>query len=182
MVLRLTSCSPRGPGFLAPVTFAGIASRENLAPASGRQDHTPSPSASSAVVYSAISVHRSPPHVRDDRETPLRRGGMICFYSCFYLEVKLNSEIQKLKVRWPWACIKAKYVWRADWTGRTALIRFKKLAFARMRLEAPPILISQAGLLMSIDRGRPEVSAIRSKRRDQPIGACCPNFPVEALT
>jgi len=33
---------------------------KNLAPASGRQDHTPWPSASSAVVYSAISVHRTP--------------------------------------------------------------------------------------------------------------------------
>jgi hypothetical protein len=26
-----------------------------------------------------------------------------------------------------------------------------------------------AGLLMSVDRGRPEVSAMRSNRRDQPI-------------
>jgi hypothetical protein len=27
---------------------------------------------------------------------PSWRGGMICFYSCFYLAVKLISEIQKL--------------------------------------------------------------------------------------
>ena len=46
----------------------------NLTPASGRQDHTTSPSASSALVRSAISVHRTPPHVRDDRETPLDLG------------------------------------------------------------------------------------------------------------
>jgi hypothetical protein len=43
MVLRLISRSPRGPGFLAPVA-SRIASR-NLTPASGRQDHTTSPSA-----------------------------------------------------------------------------------------------------------------------------------------
>jgi hypothetical protein len=65
--------------------------------------------------------------------------------------------------------VKAKYVWRAEWSGGIALIRFRKLARARMRLEAPPIQISQAGLLMSVDRGRPEVSGIRLKRRDQPL-------------
>jgi len=49
-----------------------------LTPASGRQDHTPLPSASSALVCSAISVHRIPLYVRDDRETPLdrRRDGV----------------------------------------------------------------------------------------------------------
>jgi hypothetical protein len=35
------------------------------------QAHTTLPSASGALVCSAISVHRIPPHVRDDRETPL---------------------------------------------------------------------------------------------------------------
>ena len=43
-----------------------------------------------------ISVHRIPPHVRDDRETPLRGGGTELQYSCFYLVVKRNfrkSEI-----------------------------------------------------------------------------------------
>ena len=66
-----------------------------LTPASGCRDHTTSPSASGALVSRAISVHRSPPHVRDDRETPLvtRRGDSL--YSCFYLAVKLFSEIQK---------------------------------------------------------------------------------------
>src|ERR1700749_4626524 len=48
----------------------------NLTPASGRQDHTTSPSASRAVRQKRISVHRIPPHVRDDRETPLLRDGM----------------------------------------------------------------------------------------------------------
>jgi hypothetical protein len=44
----------------------------DLTPASGRQDHTASPSASSAFVASAIRVHRIPPRVRDDREPPLQ--------------------------------------------------------------------------------------------------------------
>src|ERR1700726_2264879 len=79
--LRLIPRSPRGPGSFAPVTSAGIASCENLAPASGRQDHATSPSASSAFVLCAISVHRNPPHVRDDRETPLlvRRDDLLVF-------------------------------------------------------------------------------------------------------
>jgi hypothetical protein len=49
----------------------------NLMPASGHQDHTSLPSASTPFVYRRIRVHRIPPHVRDDRETPLetRRDG-----------------------------------------------------------------------------------------------------------
>jgi hypothetical protein len=69
MVLRLISCSPRRPGFLATVA-GGIASTD-LTPASGRQDHTTSPSASVPFVNGTISVHRIPSRVRDDRDTPL---------------------------------------------------------------------------------------------------------------
>jgi len=47
----------------------------NLTPASGRQDHTTSPSARSALVSSAARVHRIPSRVRDDREPPLQRDG-----------------------------------------------------------------------------------------------------------
>ena len=47
-------------------------------PASGHQNHTTSPSASAPFVKGAIRVHRIPPRVRDDRDTPLsgtrRRG------------------------------------------------------------------------------------------------------------
>jgi hypothetical protein len=43
----------------------------DLTPASGRQNHTTSPSASSAVRRRRVRVHRIPLHVRDDRETPL---------------------------------------------------------------------------------------------------------------
>jgi hypothetical protein len=42
-----------------------------LTPASGRQDHTTSPSAARTFVKSAVRVHRIPPRVRDDRDTPL---------------------------------------------------------------------------------------------------------------
>jgi hypothetical protein len=43
-----------------------------LTPASGRQDHTTSPSVSSRIRQSAAHVHRIPPRVRDDREPPLK--------------------------------------------------------------------------------------------------------------
>ena len=49
---------------------AGMTPRD-LTPASRRQDHTTSPSAFSAIRQGRIHVHRIPPRVRDDRETPL---------------------------------------------------------------------------------------------------------------
>src|SRR3984893_1261592 len=58
MVLRLISCSPRRPGFLATVALRVFS--QDLMPASGHQDHTTSPSASGALVRSAIRVHRIP--------------------------------------------------------------------------------------------------------------------------
>ena len=42
----------------------------NLTPASRRQDHTPSPSASAPFVIGTSRVHRISPRVRDDREPP----------------------------------------------------------------------------------------------------------------
>jgi hypothetical protein len=45
---------------------------QSLTPASGRQDHTTSPSAGLRIRQSAAHVHRIPPRVRDDREPPLR--------------------------------------------------------------------------------------------------------------
>jgi len=47
-----------------------------LTPASGRQDHTTSPSASGAFVFGTIRAHRIPPRNRDDRVSPLQWGGM----------------------------------------------------------------------------------------------------------
>jgi hypothetical protein len=43
----------------------------SLTPASRRQDHTTSPSASAPFVEGANHVHRISPRVRDDRDTPL---------------------------------------------------------------------------------------------------------------
>ena len=62
---------------LATGLFATIASRnypQDLTPASGRRDHTTSPSASRTVRHRRIRVHRIPPHVRDDRDPPLLSG------------------------------------------------------------------------------------------------------------
>src|SRR5580692_10825406 len=63
MVLRLISRSPRGPGFLAPVALWIIP--QSLTPASGRQDHTTSPSALASFVGATRAlrhhcVHRIP--------------------------------------------------------------------------------------------------------------------------
>ena len=48
-----------------------LASAQSLTPASRRQDHTTSPSASAPFVKGAARVHRIPSRVRDDREPPL---------------------------------------------------------------------------------------------------------------
>jgi hypothetical protein len=68
---------------LSPVTgfIATVAARKtfphNLTPASGRQDHTTSPSASAPLVFARCPRPSHPvPNVRDDRETPLWRDGM----------------------------------------------------------------------------------------------------------
>ena len=47
----------------------------DLTPASGCQDHTASPSASSALVLSTIRVHRIPPRVGDVAQRPSCRAG-----------------------------------------------------------------------------------------------------------
>jgi len=74
MVLTAASCSPRRSGFL--VTVASQTLLRGLTPASRRQDHTTWPSASQApLVKSATRVHRIPPRVRDDRDTPLHGDG-----------------------------------------------------------------------------------------------------------
>ena len=62
IVLRCPSCSPWGPGFLAPITRAdACASAAGLTSASGGRDHTTSPSAMPTLVWRGIHVYRSPP-------------------------------------------------------------------------------------------------------------------------
>jgi hypothetical protein len=60
MVLRLISRSPRGPGLFAPVVSVMRSIIANLTPASGRQDHTTSPSADQRLRQRAACVHRIP--------------------------------------------------------------------------------------------------------------------------
>jgi hypothetical protein len=55
---------------LVDTVVCGVTSA-HLTPASRRQDHTSSPSASGALVSCTIRVHRIQPRVRDDRDTPL---------------------------------------------------------------------------------------------------------------
>jgi hypothetical protein len=56
-------------------------------PASGHQDHTPSPSASSAFVKGAIRVHRIPPRVDDVAQRPSFGTGCKS-YSLIYISEK----------------------------------------------------------------------------------------------
>jgi hypothetical protein len=68
MVYSLLRALPGEPGLFATV-ISGIASTD-LIPASGRQDHTTSLSASSAFVFGAIRVHRILSRVRDVASRP----------------------------------------------------------------------------------------------------------------
>jgi hypothetical protein len=93
---------------------------QDLTPASRRQDHTTSPSASSAVVLHAANrsrrairpalashaqhccVHRTPPRVRDDHDTPLWWGGMATVLDLIWvIGNKYFSENPKEKTRQP---------------------------------------------------------------------------------
>ena len=87
---------PGAPGFLATVTCATRTRRSKLDISVGM----PGPHGCAVHIrrtrpFCAIRVHRSPPHVRDDRETPLLVRRDDSLYSCFYVAVKFISEIQK---------------------------------------------------------------------------------------
>ena len=79
MVLTVSFVISPVTGLFCHRHFAGIILR-TLAPASGRQDHTTSPSACTVSRLLTCRVHRIPLHVRDDRETPLmwERDGDSC--------------------------------------------------------------------------------------------------------
>ena len=72
-------------------------------PASGHQDHTPSPSASGALVLSAIRVHRILSRVRDDLEPPLQwdRTGRVIKVICVFG--------------------KSEYFCKRGWTGKSVI-------------------------------------------------------------
>src|SRR3954466_545956 len=69
MVLTVSSVIFPVIGFVVTVASGILPAR--LTPASRRQNHTTSPSASHAVRQQHVRVHRIPSCVRDDRERPL---------------------------------------------------------------------------------------------------------------
>src|ERR1700731_3141855 len=85
--------------FLSPSSARLLA---DLTPASRRQDHTTSPSAKiSALVSSAACVHRIPPRVRDDRDTPLMWD-------------ETAQDIEVIWVRWKQEYF-CKWAWTRNW-------------------------------------------------------------------
>jgi hypothetical protein len=73
VVYGLFRALPGDRAFLPPSPLRSLLLK-NLTPASGCQDHTASPSATTAFVIRRHRVHRIPPRVRDDREPPLSSG------------------------------------------------------------------------------------------------------------
>ncbi len=76
---------PGDRAFLPPSSLRSVCFSKNLTPASGRQNHTTSPYANAPFVCALaraqhLRVHRIPPYVRDDHDTPLlvRRDGQAC--------------------------------------------------------------------------------------------------------
>jgi hypothetical protein len=98
-----------------------------LTPASRRQDHTTSPSASAPFVNQSCRVHRIPPRVRDDRDTPLMWG-------------RTARDIEVI-----WVRRERKYFCNQGWTGQITLIRFDKSAVSRIST------IGQARAFSSVD-------------------------------
>ena len=116
MVYGLYRALPGDRAFLPP-SPRGSCLPQNLTPASRRQDHTTSPSASVPFVIGTSSVHRIPPRVRDDREPPLR-----------WDETAEISEVI-------WGQVEADYFSGEDWTGQISLIRNDKSVCWRMSME-----------------------------------------------
>src|SRR5216684_9348172 len=84
------------PGDQACLTPSPALLIADLTPASGRQNHTTSPSASALLVKHAARVHRIPPRVRDDREPPLCGTGPNRYSADLPPSSSEISEIQKL--------------------------------------------------------------------------------------
>src|SRR3954453_21085975 len=91
----------------------------SLTPASRRQDHTTSPSALALFVSSTIGVHRIPPRVRDDRDTPL-----------WWDETARTTAV---------ICVarKLKYFSKWGWTGKSPDLRFAQSSLRRRRNLSP---------------------------------------------
>jgi len=78
MVYGLFRALPGDRAFLPP-SPAGLTA--NLTPASGRQDHTSSPSASAPFVRERLRVHRIPPRAGDVAQRPSSVGRDGYWYS-----------------------------------------------------------------------------------------------------
>jgi hypothetical protein len=102
---------------LFATVISGISSA-NLTPASGRQDHTASPSASAPFVIGTIRVHRIPPRVRDDREPPLQWD-------------ETARDMQVI-----WVRRERKYFLMEHWTTQITLMALAFLLSTRMALKA----------------------------------------------
>ena len=110
---------------------------KNLTPASRRQDHTTSPSASRAVRQKRVRVHRIPPRVRDDREPPLVWDG-----------IARNKPVI-------WVGWEPEYFLRDDWTGQIKLKWQEKLTCAR------------TATLVRVTSGIRRISAFDAKRSSE---------------
>ena len=96
------------------------AASANLTPASGRQDHTTSPSALAPLVLRSQSVHRIPhPTFVTMANAPLIEAG----------------RRKLVEVICPTG--QAKYFSKRDWTTQISLNRFSKFEFTRMRFRKP---------------------------------------------
>src|SRR5260370_34470378 len=93
MVLRLTSPSPRCPGLLDTVARASSRRLDAGPGASERHDFAVR---TSTIRQLRCRVHRIPPRVRDDRETPLWGTGRQGIYIAdLGLLASVISEFQK---------------------------------------------------------------------------------------
>ena len=114
MVLTVSFVLSPVIGFLATVASEKLASQKLDASigASGPHDFAVRVS---AVRQKRINVHRIPPHVRDDRETPLVWDGM----------ARDKPVI--------WGASEAEYFSRDDWTGQIRLKWREKFGCAQTR-------------------------------------------------
>ena len=85
---------PGDRAFLSPSPPRSLLLK-NLTPASRRQDHTTSPSASGALVFCTLRVHCIPPRVRDDRDTPLEWDETMRIIKVILLLRKIRIFLQK---------------------------------------------------------------------------------------
>jgi hypothetical protein len=139
--LTVAPRSPRGPAVLPP-SPACSSKHANLASAPGCQDHTAWPSAKAhrtrrndrlnlrppkprgtcrpmSLVWQHRRGHRSPPHVRDDRDT------------------SLSSRRDGRRVQLIWGPFKADYFSGRIWTRLMVLKDREKLVFTRGVFSAP---------------------------------------------